>query len=102
MIFRHIEIPDEWWRKLEATIPDRVRRDRFVARDLPNVKAAFRDHWDDGALLPSMDNPYLRSLFGNLSLGGFFAVAGLLRPDGVIEFVDVKADGLGLPSPEAD
>lgn len=52
----HVVVGDEFWFALKAAIPERVRRDRFVARDLPVVKSAFADGW--ATLLPNRSNPY--------------------------------------------
>lgn len=93
-----VEVDEDFWPALRGAIPDRVRRDRFVARDLPRIKAVFREHWADGLLLPG-PNPYYRTLFGNAYLGGHYEIVGWLNPDAVIMLRDVS---VGEPLPESD
>jgi hypothetical protein len=95
-----VVVSDEFWFALEAAIPDRVRRDRFVARDLPAIKARFANDW--AVLLPSTADAYYRTALGVAHLGELFQVTGRLRSDGVIELRDVAADEEGLPDPEPD
>jgi hypothetical protein len=94
-----VTVSDEFWLTLRAAIPDRVRRDRFVARDLPGIKTEFRDNW--AGLLRSHSDPYYRTVIGTTHLGDMFSVTARLTSDGDIELRDVSV-GEGLLDPEAD
>jgi hypothetical protein len=98
-VSHHVVVSDEFWFALKTAIPDRVGRDRFVARDLPVVKGAFTG-W--ATLLPHRTDSYYRTLIGVSHLGDLIHVTGRLRSDGVIELRDVSVDEEGFRDPEVD